>query len=357
MIEIFIFCVIFLFLIYLYSKRGVEKALVCASLFHFLFFAIRTRYGNDYNNYVDIYDMFSNMSVRDAISDTYRHFEIGWRFICVLCGNFGFQSIIIFVQAITSLSLFLFIKYCIPRNLALFAAFIYVMNPDYMLIQLSMLRESVAINLCLISIILILTKKKLLSIPFAIVALLFHRTSMVFFLVYIFLFFEPRLRKKYNVVIGIILISLLPLARTVVGDYVSTLFDYDSFSRYESYLGRTDGLTFGLGNIIEFCIWGLPAFVYYKYCNEYKERTACQIYLLTYVLFPFATLTVLLQRLSIYFSIVSIFVIPLLCTKMDLKIRYIFITLFVIYELVRFVSFFYSPIYGKFFIEYHTIFF
>jgi hypothetical protein len=300
--------------------------------------------------------MFSSMPLIDALSADYNHFELGWRLLCVCLGGFGFQCLIIAVQVLYSISFYKFIKDSIPQRYALFAIFIYIFNPDYMLIPLSMLREGVAICLSMLCLTYILKGKFTKSLVFAFIAFLFHRTAIILCLVYLFLLVEPYIRKNVNVIVAICFALLFPLATILVSNYSALLFGLDSFARYENYLDRTDGLSFGLGNIFEFVLYGLPAFVYYKYCRTNAERTVCQIYLLSYIIYPFATLTVLLQRLSIYLNIVSVSAIPLLSSKMSPSIKTPYVGIYVIYTIYRFLGFFYSPIYGKYFIEYHTIF-
>lgn len=356
MLSIIFFIIVILLLTYLYSYKKAERALLIGFVLHFLFFSIRTRYGNDYSNYVDIYNMFAPLSITDIFDEHYIHFEIGWRLLCFSLGNFGFQSVVIAVQALTSISVYYFIKECVPRNLALFAVTIYVLTPDYMLVPLSMLREGVSISFCILGIVLIIKKRVLLSIVFAILAVLFHRTAIVFFIIYPFLLFESYFRKRLNIIVVFFMFILFFVARNIVNEYSELLFASDAFSRYEGYLDRTDGLTFGIGNIVEFAMFGLPAFIYYNNCKVYKELTACQIYLLSYLFFPLATLTVLLQRLVIYFGITSIVVIPLVYSKMSNKFRFIYLIGIMLFSIYRFISFFYSPIYGKYFMEYNTIF-
>lgn len=340
----------------LYSKGKLGSGLRIIFILQFVFFSVRVDYGNDYEHYLEIFDMFSLMPLHSALSGDYNHFEIGWRLLCNSLGGSGFQSVIIAVQALYSISFYKFIKECVPQRYALFAVFIYIFNPDYMLIPLSMLREGVAICFSMLSVTCILKEKYTKSIAFAIIAFMFHRTAIILCLIYLFLIVEPYIRKNTNIIIAICFALLFPLATILVSKYSALLFGLDSFARYESYLDRTDGLSFGIGNIFEFMLYGLPAFVYYRSCASDRERTICQIYLLSYIIYPFATLTVLLQRLSIYLNIVSISAIPLLTSKMSSSIRTPYIGIYVTYTIYRFIGFFYSPIYGKYFIEYHTIF-
>lgn len=357
MISILVINFICLYFAYLYAKGKMSIGLSIAFIFQFVFFSLRTDYGNDFDNYFEVYEMFSNIPVSEALSSDYQHFEIGWRLLCVCLRDLGFQSLVIITQAIVSISYYIFIKDCIPKQLTLFALFVYLFNPDYMLLQLSMMREGIAIGFIVLSITSILKKNYLLSFIFTVISILFHRTAVVFSIVYIFLLIEPHLRKNVNKYIAICFVLLFPLVSIIISKYGMLLFQLDSFARYENYLERTDGLTFGIGNIFEFILYGLPSFIYYKYCcDNNKERTACQIYLLSYLLYPFATITVILQRLSIYLSIVSIIVIPNISYKMQHSIQKPYVAMYIIYSIYRFISFFYSPIYGKYFIEYHTIF-
>ena len=356
MIPIIILNLICLLFAKLYSKGRLPSGLRIVFVLQFLFFSIRVDYGNDYDHYLEIFNMFSSKSLIDALSTDYNHFELGWRLLCVCLGGFGFQSLIITVQALYSISFYKFIKDCIPQRYTLFAIFIYIFNPDYMLIPLSMLREGVAICFSMICLTYILREKYTKSLIFAIIAFLFHRTAVVLCLVYLFLLVEPYIRKNANKIIAICFALLFPLAAIIVNKYSAILLGLDSLARYENSLDRTDGLSFGIVNIFEFVLYGLPAFVYYKYCRTNTERTICQVYLLSYIIYPFATLTVLLQRLSIYLNIVSISAIPLLATKMSPSIKTPYVGIYVIYTIYRFIGFFYSPIYGKFYIEYHTIF-
>ena len=223
MIPIIILNIICLLFANLYSKGRLPSGLRSIFVLQFLFFSIRVDYGNDYDHYLEIFNMFSSMPLRDALSTDYNHFELGWRLLCVCLGGLGFQSLIIAVQAVYSISFYKFIKECIPQRYALFAIFIYIFNPDYMLIPLSMLREGVAICFSMLCFTRILREDYKGSLIFAIIAFLFHRTAIILGLVYLFLLVEPYIRKSANVIIAICFALLFPLAVIVVSKYSALL--------------------------------------------------------------------------------------------------------------------------------------
>ena len=329
------------------------------SLFFFIF-AIRKDYGNDYSNYLEIFDRFSNMPFEEAIDNKYSFFEIGWRFLCSIFSEFGFNSLVIFCHAITSLSLFLLCKYCIPRNMALFAVFVYLFTPDFMLVQLSMMREGLALSLILIGVTLYLKRNNLLYLfVFSGCAYLFHFTSIVFIVFIIPLLLYRRFLYKYDFVWTIVVFFLASIIVTgILFSKFNEIFGaMDSFSKYENYLGRKDGMTFGIGNLVEFLLTGFPAFLSYKFIKDKNQLLLFQMFLMSFLLVPMSFRSVIFQRITLYFTIFSVCVLPMSFAAINkLPIKRVGCLLYILFTLYRFTSFFYSSIYGEAYITYHTIF-
>lgn len=360
MLVVFASNILILAFLYLYSYKKMHYGLAIGVFLFFFIFAIRKDYGNDYSNYLDIFNRFSSMPFEEAIDSKYSFFEIGWRFLCSIFSEYGFNSLVIFCHAIISLSLFLVCKYCIPRELALFVVFVYLFTPDFMLVQLSMMREGLALSLILIGVALYLKRNNLLYLlGFSGCAYLFHFTSIVFFVFIIPLLLYRRYLYKYDFVRTII---VLFIGSIFVTGILFSKFDeitaaMDSFSKYDNYLGRKDGMTFGIGNLVEFLLMGFPAFLSYKYIKDKNQLLLFQMFLLSFLLVPMSFRSVIFQRITLYFTIFSVCVLPLSFAAINkLVVKRIWGLLYILFTLYRFTSFFYSPIYGEAYSTYHTIF-
>ena len=219
-----------------------------------------------------------------------------------------------------------------------------------------MLREGVAICLVVLSMIALRDKRLIISVALALLALFFHTTSVICLLIYPYMLIGRYSKMNYKLIVGVIMMSLFTIIGSLRETMLSWVTSIEALTRYESYLYRTDGLSLGLGNLIEFILLGLPAFISYNRCKYEDEKFFFKVYLLSYVFFPFAFLTQLFQRISLYFSISGVIVLPLAYSKLDVKLRPLYLGVFIMFVLYRFVSFFFGSLYGRFYMNYHTIF-
>lgn len=360
MIAIILFNIIILAFFYLYSYKRMYGGIIIGLLFLFIIYAIRDNYGSDYGSYKEIFERFSSMPIDVALSGgEYSYYEVGWRFLCVLFSGLGFHWLVAFCQAITTLSLFYLCKYCVPRRLALFAIFVYLFTPDYMMVQLSMMREGLALSLIIMGVALYLKNQKVIYIIVSpLCAYLFHYTSLVFFVLIIPLLLYRKYLFKFNYVRTIIVLYVLSVFATGVlfskFDELSTALEM--FSKFEGYLDRKDGMSLGLGNLVEFILTGLPVFLAYGSLKEKSHIFLAQVFMLSFILMPMAFRSLIFQRLSLYFSIFSICALPIsFAVIREVVIKRLLCTLYILFLLYRFISFFNSPIWGQSYQVYHTI--
>lgn len=151
MIETIVIGLICVFWAYLGRYRRLSWGFGAAMTILFVFLAIRYEWGNDYRQYIDKFTVYNSIDEFNY-SDPNERWEVGWIFLYRIFKPFGFFSLVIVLTAFEISVYYWFIKKYIPKEWYWFAVFIYVFNPNFMLTQSSMMRQTLAMCIVLLSI-------------------------------------------------------------------------------------------------------------------------------------------------------------------------------------------------------------
>ena len=348
--------IIAVFFAFLESRKLFSKGLFMSFLIIFIFLAIRKDYGNDYIMYSDFYKLLSQNYVKFSnLKDYDDHFEIGWRYLNKIFSTIGFSfnSFLIVLSFANCFIFYKFIKKYVPQNYYWLAIFIYVFNPDFMLIHLSAIRQLLAILIIIYAIPLVYEKKYIKFIILVLFSTLFH-TSALFAL---FLVLISLINWKYSVrntiILSVVYLSLFVVS-AAVSDFMNSVVGL-YFDRYSVYSEGEGKVKTGLGF---FVIFILIIFLLTSKKNMSKdEQLLNNMTIFSLLMSVIGINLMMVYRLNMYYTPISIVTLPLMVhyTK-DFFQKRLLILVLVFFYLYSFYNFFQSEIYGEFYEKYYTIF-
>jgi len=379
-------------LTYLTRDRQNGLGLKLAFVVIFAFLALRYDYGNDYMAYLE---GFGDITVWDwdQIAITTEHWEPGWMFLHILFRPFGFFAMVAFTSLATCIIFYRFIRNFVPAQLQWFAVFLYVFDPDLMLIPASAMRQNVGILLFMIAIEFLYKKKKLIFVYLllTIVAATFHKTAYVLPLLFVLAFVNIRINKVIGGILVLVFIAMFLAGGQFLG-YINMIVD-SYLPKYAGYLlGSGARLTSGIG--VAFALFQLLCILYFaslefaphaKESLEFQEqqgddflptehdlptedryaaflnlkarRLLFKIAIITFIFIPLALQLAMIGRINMYFTpmLMAVFSIILFSTR-SVIFYVMFLSAMIGFTLFKFVMFFLSPVWAEKFGTYQTIF-
>ena len=356
MIGALIFSLISLFFAWMSSVFKIHVGLKLSIFTLFIFLSIRYDYGNDYQNYLDIFHEINNYSSFSLSNLMIKGNEFGWVYLNYLFQPFGFFAMQIFLAGFSCFILYRFLKKYVPPKYYWWAIFIYTFQPYHMLVQSTAMRQAVAISFFLIAIDFLVEKKPLYFVVAILIGSLFHSTAL--FLLPLLLLSYVRIQLKFKYIFLIVLlffgiILFLGEIFTQVEKFVLFYFEEE----YKGYINEEiKGVKAGFGFILNFIIY-IILFYFTQNQNETWKIIILNIVILSFLITPLTFNIFLVDRLNFYFTPMLMAAFPLAFENIKTKLYrngyMVFIAFLTIYQ---FFYFFYSEIWiGKFY-EYKTIF-
>ena len=350
MITVVILNVLAVFFAYLESKKILKHGLKISFFLIFLFLSLRYDYGNDYFSYLSHFNEVNSYDYFDYFADS--HYEIAWSLICRLFYPFGFFAMVAFIASVNCYVFYSFFKQYVPSNYYWFAVLFYVFTPDLMLVQLSSMRQTLAIIIFIYSINYIY-RNNLLRYHFSIcIASFFHTSALILFPIFYLKFFKKKYYKKLTMIIFIIFISML-LFGQFLKPYIFNFLS-NSFDRYSEYADE-GVLNTGLGlmfNIIMF----VSVLYFYKFQNGSNELLF-KIATIAFFTIPLGLVVLIGSRLGFYFLPVMAVVYSLIASNIRrFEFRVIFLSSIIFITMYQFYYFFQSDIWAPYYGTYKTIF-
>lgn len=322
---------------------------------------IRYDYGNDYMNYYADFEEFVSLDFSDILlfSDLFK--DVGWSLFCSslsILGPYGFFILVAFISVFTSIVYYKFIVENVDRKQYWLAMFIYLFTFDMFVLQLSMIRQGLAIALLILAYRYIGKGKLLFSLLLGLIAISFHKTSIIFLP---FLLLGRVQYEKIGKWISFVLLAVFILffaSSSVIELIFGDVMSLEIFSIYEESYGMEEGNQMGIRRYFEF----IPFFIALFYLGQKSNVAKGNYYLvllstISTLLFPFTTIIHLISRLCYYFNAFSIAAIPVTyyniknqCVRYTFLFIYMGITLYIYY--VRFDD----SVYTEPFAHYKTIF-
>lgn len=340
------------FCAFLEGKFKFKYGLLISFFIIFVFLALRYDYGNDYVNYLDGFNEI-NRTLRFDIFDKEIHFEPGWILLCKLFKPVGFFGFVAFLSLLNCMIYYRLIKRFVPANLYWLSVFLYVFATDYLLIQLSSMRQTLAILIFIYSIQYISEKKFLYYVCLILLASTFHNSALILLPLYFLGYAKFKMNKFY---IGIIflLYILVFLSKDYLTPVINLLVSSFNEGNYQVY--DEEGVSGSGFGIILLSIFFILVLISSKKQTE-NNKIIYHLSIMYFILIPFGLIIMMLGRISMYFSVYLIVIYPLVFNSINNKFyKYAFLFLLFMITFTGFFGFFKSPIWIDKYEHYQTIF-
>lgn len=317
------------------------------------FYGIRRNYGNDYGNYEDVFNIIAGSA--SFMSLVGGHYEIGWLAINKFFSFAPFPFFVFVLTIIQFLPIYILLKRYVSPEYRYLGLAVFLFDSSF-LVCLSMMRQALAGNLILLALPCLENKKRwpiYLGIVF--LAAQIHTSAYVMAIAPLITYIAKLNTKKS---------TLLFMSVFVLFFYISThaeilldyLFEYEDMERYERYLDAESHVSFGISFLLHivFCF-----FIINKGPMKLEMiRQYSLFYPISYFFTALGMIAPGTGRLAMYFSAIFCIVVPYLW--LHFKRNTILFGLLILILLIDsgwdYITFFFSPVYGKHYIEYHTIF-
>lgn len=322
---------------------------------------IRYDYGNDYMGYYRDFQIFTNLSFNDILTFSELFKDVGWSLFCLIFkifGKYGFYILVALISVFTNIVYYKFIIDNVDRRHFGLAMFVYLFTFDMFTLQLSMIRQGLAIAILVLSFYYIKRGKLLVPLLLCLVAMSFHKTAVVF-LPFIFL---GKIRwEKYGKWISLILLFtfiLLFASSSLIGVIFGNIMSLEIFTIYEDSYGMEEGNQIGIRRYLEFIPFFVALFcIGQKSFMHRKQHYLVILSTISTLLFPFTTIIHLISRLCFYFSAFSVASIPITYNSINnLFIRYALLLIYIIITIYIYIDRFTNSVYTQSFAHYKTIF-
>ena len=316
-----------------------------------LFYSIRTEYGNDVPAYMYYFEQLSYYSF-ETFSLIDKEWEPGWLLLNVLFAPFGWQAFITFLTIVQFITIYWMItKYSSRKDYWVIFA-LYILSSNLFLTDLSMLRQALAMHVCVWSISSILKKKILKAIIIILFATTIHTSAYIAFL----LLLIPYISKinRGAVIAGFIgVFILINIIVSVYSNIFSIIFSLGTFEKYEGY--TADKANSGTGLWVLFqaltCVWML-----YKYPYKLSNLFFIISQSLYTLILPLNAFAPLITRVGMYFNLIGIISFKnLLNIKRDI-VGFMLLIITLLMSIRGYFSFFENPVWKDSFSVYRTVF-
>lgn len=364
MIHFFIAGILAVLLAYLdrFRDKGFKYGLEMAFGILIIFLSIRYNFGNDYIPYIEGFQKISNYftfsdilnfkELKDFTSD--EHFELGWIILNILCKPIGFFGMVVVLTAFQCFVYYKLIKRYVAKEWYFLSVFIYVFTYNFMLVQASMMRQSLAISLFLVSINYIFRKKYITSLIIILIACQFHRTALILLPFCFMNVINFKITPKISLIILFfsILFSIFPnLFSNIFSSFVLKYYSSQEFYLY-SYECED------FSDVFRFTAY-LILFTYLLYYSKYLEGDNLLLSKLLIISFLFYFIEGInpVGRLSMYFNIFEILVYSIILNKkINNYINILLILLIFLIKMRGIYMFFNSEVWIGTYMHYQTIF-
>jgi hypothetical protein len=351
--EVVVFTNLFVILFAFFeSEKILKNGLKISFLFLFIFLALRLNFGNDYIEYVKIYNDVTNGLLK-VDWQGFNLIEIGWIYLCLFFKPFGFYFMVAILSFINCFVFYKFIKKHAPLKYYWLSIFIYLFNPFLFLVESSAMRQSLALSLFLISIPYIINRNFIKFIGLIILASFFHKSSLV--LLFSYFTASPKIITKKTIVIyiAVFVVTLLfgEIIFSTMGPFINQYFE-----KYTYETDTIEGGKFGSGIGFLILIYFFGSLLYYSLGEIGKSAVIYKIALFFYAIYPLSLYFQLFGRFEMYYEPSLIITMPLIVHKIKNPLyKKFFIFLILFYYLYIFIDFFDNPLWKSFY-EYRTIF-
>lgn len=345
-----------IFLLYFANLSRVDKfnskILLCVVfILIFLFQSLRYEYGNDYNAYLEIYNYIKD----DREYYLGDRIEAGWVILNEFFNKLGlnFFHLIGFISLLQLSILYVCITKYVDYKYYWLSIFSYLVVVDNMLIQLSAMRQTIAIFELFLTTIFLLKKKYILAVLSFFVAYNFHNSALIAAIPLLLILVSNFFKDSVYFVLCIVLFIFFLFC----GDLFLLLVSNTLGSSAEKYFIYNEVGTVSSGFIF------IYSFVLMVICSSslknahnFFEKTIIKIIGLSFLFVPLSIYVGMLVRINFYYEFFYIIGIPLLIKLINNYILKIFILIiFLLWHILVYIKFFYNDIWFRGFYNYKTI--
>lgn len=320
--------------IFIASKNKFSKLFfVLTSIYLFVFVGFRYQVGGDWYNYIYFYDLTRYSSLNAVILGG----DPGYNLLNFLGNSLGYSDTI-FVNVVCAFLILLFLTKLALKLKAFWLFFLVYYPYHIVVVSNGYTRQAVAISICLWGVYKLLQNKRKKFIFFILLAAMFHKTAIVFFLLFpvVFLYYIKNNLKYLMAIYSFFSFILIVFLLNFLGMQESNI-----------YLQGNEEMS-SKGFFVRWTYHVIPLIIFYKYNNFFKTYYYYPIlqYLsfLILLLFPLGfVFSTLADRFNLYLIFFDVFV---LCSSFfyisEYEKRLLVAVLIVFYSLQMFIWFFYG---------------
>lgn len=325
------------------------------------FFGIRVDYGNDYQSYRDIFDFFANHDFATAaygdIMASGHNVERGWALLNYFFAPLGWHFFLFTLTVVQFGTIYWFLKKYVPPRYLWVALGFYLLNPALMLTELSMLRQSLAMSICLWIVPCIIQKKWIRAAIVIFLATFIHASCLCMLITLLFPYLSIK-RPLLWILWFLGIIIALRIIDSLAGDIITFFLQSKALEVYEGYMDKDIKAT-GSGVVVALQIV-IALFLLWTTKKNKADSHQYPFFILSYcaamIMVQFAYTVVLSMRLSAYFTQLSLITyVPLSQYAKRNILATIMLLLIFGATVYSFIGHFSSETYGEFYSVYHTL--
>lgn len=312
-----------------------------------IFYGIRYDFGNDYWGY---YDAFVNSKILDFSSAK----EPGWHLLMHLCQPMGYFGFIFVLSLLYNLVVYKLIKRNVSRQWWWLAMFVFLFTFNFFLLGLSMIRQYMAMLLCMLAVNNMAENKILKFIIYLVIAGTVHFSSLIVLFSIIFYFIRPRANKISVIIVFVMIFIIMILATNTLSSSMNAVLQMAFMENYSVYSDWDAGTKSVIGISFDIMMMVLTMSLYPQ---NTKQQIFFWVFLTSFIMQPFSYVLAIFIRLSLYFSIFSVICYPQVFSS--IRGRWYSLPLMMFYMLYTFrrcVISYTGETYWEFFNVYKTIF-
>ena len=340
----------------LYNTRNgkFKYSLEFAFLLITIFAALRFEFGVDYPDYLSQFYFYNDQGYSMEDSDRLRT-EVGWLFLTILFKPLGFFAMVAILSVLEQFIVYYIIKKFVDVKYYWFAVFSYLISVQLYLTGLSMMRQFLAMSVCLIAFNLLLNRRFVIGFSLIALASLFHLTALVVLpFSAIFILKDVVIGRKRVIAISFSMGILIFASYFMSGNQFLGMIQSTAFERYENYVNASTSGKFGVSTIFNWICWFIVLMYQCKQDRELRYLTV--LFLFSGIFLSLSNAVPILDRTGLYFMILLPICYSSMLKYMPKNYAKFFIFFFIVIRLYNYYSFVTSGGWGSSFYEYKTIF-
>lgn len=322
-----------------------------------VFLSLGYEWGNDvaaYENYFHIYnDSSAGLFDFKSYEDLNQKSEFGWVLINQICSSIGFYWMRAILFCLENYIIYRFVARHVPRKWFWLALFVYTINPNFMALSSSMMRQWLAMCLVVLGFEFLNKKRWPVYVLLLLLASTIHRSSLICLLCLTIPYMRFNNTKRFMVVLIPLFAVYFFLSSFLVDYVVGWLNTEDIYTNYTSSF-YSSGV--GFLSKIRLVIY-LFMFPFVEQVNK-EERKYLVVLLFYGLMLPLYNYSGLASRLGYYFTLFTICAYPIFLgsARMSGTVKAAYITIVSIVILYSNIIFFANPLWFAHYGNYVTLF-